>query len=104
MSAGDEQTPEQLLTRATLDADLQAGARRAARGVPSGGLAAGRRRIYLRGDRRDARRADRHGDVADFARDGGCCTNGSPARVARRRAMSADATVMQTEDELNDHG
>ena len=43
-------------------------ARRAARGVPPGRLAARRRGVHLRRDRVDARHSDRHGDVAHLAR------------------------------------
>ena len=62
------ETPERILMRSTLDADLQAALDALARGVPPGGLAARRRGVLLRGDRRDARHPDRHGDVTDFTR------------------------------------
>ncbi len=66
--AGDERTPEQLLTRATLDSDLQA----ALDGLPD----AFRQAVWLRDVEEFSyadiaahrRRADRDGDVADFAR------------------------------------
>ncbi len=66
--AGDERTPEQLLTRATLDSDLQA----ALDGLPD----AFRQAVWLRDVEefsyadiaRHRRRADWHGDVANFAR------------------------------------
>ena len=73
------ETPERMLLRATMDADLQAGARRAARRVSPGGLAARRRGILVCGDRRDARRAHRYGNVAHLAR---------PAAVVREAAQS----------------
>ena len=66
--AGDERTPEQLLTRATLDSDLQA----ALDGLPD----AFRQAVWLRDVEEFSYadiagivgRADRDGDVADFAR------------------------------------
>ena len=66
--AGDERTPEQLLTRATLDSDLQAALDELAGCVSAGGLAARRRGVLVRRHRPHRRRAHRHGDVADFAR------------------------------------
>ena len=66
--AGDERTPEQILTRGTLDSDLQA----ALDALPE----AFRQAVWLRDVEefcvrrhcRDRRGADRHRDVADFER------------------------------------
>ncbi len=80
-ASGDEHTPETLLTRATLDGDLQA----ALDALPD----AFRQAVWLRDveefsyarDRRYRRRADRDGDVADFP---------GPAAVARRLDPAAE--------------
>ena len=56
-SAGAADTPEALLLRETLDAGAAGGDRRAARGVPPGGLVTRRGRVFVRRNRRDAARS-----------------------------------------------
>ena len=65
---GNPETPEQLLLRQTLDADLQAALDALPETLSTGGLASGRRGVRLRRDCDDARRADRDRDVAHFKR------------------------------------
>ena len=86
--AASDYSPEQLLTRATLDADLQAALDALAGRVPAGGVAARRRGVVVRGNRRRPRCADRHGDVADLPRTTSAVRAVAASAQARRRTSS----------------
>ena len=66
--AAEDQTPEQLLTRADARRRPAGGPRRAAGGVSPGRLVARCGRVFVCGNRPHRRRADWHGDVAHLAR------------------------------------
>ncbi|MCK7478795.1 MAG: hypothetical protein M0C28_16530 [Candidatus Moduliflexus flocculans] len=85
--------PEELLLRETHGRRPPGGARQPAAGVPRGGLAAGRRAVQLRRDRRHRRRAHRDGDVEDLAGpealyDDLVARSGVYAQAGRRRGES----------------
>ena len=93
-----EQSPEEILTRATLDVDLQA----ALDALPD----AFRQAVWLRDVEeftyaeiaRGARRADRHRDVADLARTAQRCTSGCRPDACERQHERPSAERKQKAD------
>ena len=87
--------PEQIAVARNARRGSAGGARRAARSVPPGGVAARRGRIVIRGNGGGARRADWHGDVADLARSPRAVRTaaGAAARTPRGASLGADVTA-----------
>ena len=79
-------------------------ARRAARGVPAGGVAAGRGGADVRGNCRRARRADRHGDVENLARPAGVVREPRGGSRHADRGSCGDAAEISADDSIGKPG